>query len=60
MLGCPEWWAFSILIVMAGYIGVNEQATLTVVGGLSTVIYTLCMGFMIGTCVLVGNKIGAN
>jgi Na+-driven multidrug efflux pump len=60
MLGCPEWWSSSLLVFMAGYLGVKEQATLTIVSGLSTICWTFFMGFMVGACVLTGNKIGAN
>jgi Na+-driven multidrug efflux pump len=60
MLGCPEWWSCSILVFMAGYLGVNEQATITVVSGLSTISYTFFLGFMVGICVLTGNYMGAN
>jgi Na+-driven multidrug efflux pump len=60
MLGCPEWWSISILVFMAGYLGVNEQATLTVVSGLSTISYTFFNGFMVGICVLTGNNMGEN
>ena len=60
MLAIPEWWASSLLVFMAGYLGVSEQAAVTVVSGLSTVYWCLFMGFMVGTCILVGNKMGAN
>jgi Na+-driven multidrug efflux pump len=60
LLGCPEWWSVGILIFMAGNLGVEEQATQTIIGGLYFLFTTLAMGFNVGACVIIGNKIGAN
>jgi Na+-driven multidrug efflux pump len=45
---------------MAGYLGVEEQATQTIIGNMASVLYVVFLGFMFGACVIVGNKIGAN
>jgi Na+-driven multidrug efflux pump len=60
MLGIPEWWANSSLVFMAGYLGVSEQAAVTAVYGICTNYWCLFYGLMVGTCILVGNKMGAN
>ena len=45
LMYCPEWWSFEILIIMAGYIGVNEQAVLTIHFNILCTMWMLALGF---------------
>ena len=38
MIGCPEWWSQAIIFFIAGYLGVEEQATQTILGSMATVL----------------------
>jgi len=42
---CSEWWAFEIITLMSGYLGVNEQAVIVVLFNLSELIFLLMAGF---------------
>ena len=42
---CPDWWSFEIIIIMSGWIGVNEQATMVVLFQLISMMYMVPMGF---------------
>lgn len=41
----PEWWAFEFLTIMAGWIGVDEQAVMVVVFNLIALFFMVPMGF---------------
>ena len=57
---CASWWAFDILSVFAGIIGVSELAAQTIVTTLSSIIIQVPMGLAEGVCAVSGNAIGAN
>ena len=42
---CAEWWAFEIITIMSGYLGVDEQAVIVVLHNLSELIFMLMVGF---------------
>jgi hypothetical protein len=39
LLGCPQWWSWAILCFMAGYLGVEEQAALIILGNMANFLY---------------------
>ena len=41
---CAEWWAFQILIVIAGTIGVAEQGSMTLYVTISDFFFQLILG----------------
>jgi len=57
---CPEWWAFEGLIILSGYIGVNDQAVMVVSFNLIGIIYMFPMGFSEAAAAVVGNSMGEN
>ena len=57
---CSEWWAFEILIVLAGLISVKDQATYIILISLSNQMFEIATGLGQAACVVVGNSIGSN
>jgi len=57
---CSEWWAFEIITLMSGYLGVNEQAVIVVLFNLSELVFLLMAGFQQAAGVVVGNSLGEN
>ena len=55
---CSDWWAFEILTIISGLIGVSEQATFVIIANLSAQIYMVPVGIQEATCVMIGNAIG--
>ena len=41
---CSEWWAFEILTVMAGILGVVELACQVIIGNVSATLFTVALG----------------
>jgi MATE family multidrug resistance protein len=59
MLG-PEWWAFEFLIIMAGFIGVKEQAVIVISLSLLGILFMFPLGFSEAAAAVVGNSMGEN
>ena len=57
---CAEFWAFEILVVMAGIIGVTEQSAQTLVYSLATTVLMFPLGIQEATSGIIGNCIGSN
>ena len=57
---CASWWAFEILTILAGLIGVSEQAAQTLITTLSGLIIQIPSGLAEGVCAVSGNCIGAS
>ena len=57
---CALWWAFEILTLLAGMIGVSEQATQTIITTLSALVIQVPLGLSEGVCAVSGNCIGAD
>ena len=57
---CAEWWAFEIITIMSGYLGVDEQAVIVVLHNLSELIFMLMVGFQQAACISIGNSLGEN
>ena len=56
---CSEWWAFEVLTVFAGIIGVTELATQTILITLVATIFMVPLGIQEATGGIIGNCIGA-
>ena len=41
---CLEWWAYEVMTLMAGYIGVNEQAAQIVLMNIVALLYMVSLG----------------
>jgi len=57
---CPEWWAFELLIILSGYIGVNDQAVMVVSLNLVGILFMFPLGFNEAAAAVVGNSMGEN
>jgi len=57
---CAEWWAFEVLILLAGYIGVVEQAAQILLFNMIALMFMVALGMQEATCALVGNSVGEN
>lgn len=55
---CGEWWAFEILIILAGLVGVKEQAVMVLLCNLTTLMFMVPLGFGEGAATVVGNAMG--
>ena len=55
---CSDWWAFEILTLISGLIGVADQATFVIIANLAAQIYMVPLGISEAACVIVGNSIG--
>ena len=60
VMTCSEWWAFEILIILAGRISVRDQATYIILISLSNQMYEVAKGLGEATCALIGNSVGSN
>jgi MATE family multidrug resistance protein len=41
---CLEWWAFEAIIIMVGYIGVNEQAANVIIFQMAAFVFMVALG----------------
>ena len=57
---CAEWWAFEILTLLAGILGVTEQATQVLTFSMCATMFQIPMGIAEASCTIIGNEIGAN
>lgn len=44
MMLCLEWWAFEAMAIMAGYVGVNEQACMIILLNILGLMFFLSLG----------------
>ena len=57
---CSEWWAFEILTVIAGTLGVTELACQIIIMNMAATLFMVPLGIQEATCGIIGNCIGAN
>ena len=55
---CAEWWSFEINIFVAGSIGVDSLAAMTLLFSVLTLLYTVSLAMSIAASVKVGNAVG--
>ena len=58
MMLCFEWWAFELLAIFSGYLGVIALAAEVVIINIVTFIFMLPLGISYAASSLVGNAIG--
>lgn len=58
MMLCFEWWAFELLAIFSGYLGVNDLAAEVVIINMVSFIFMLPLGISYAASCLVGNYIG--
>ena len=57
---CAEWWGFQVLTIVAGTMGVVEQASFTMLTTIGAILFMAPLGIQEATCAIIGNCIGAN
>jgi len=57
---CFEWWAFELLAIFTGLLGVNELAAEVVIINIITFIFMLPLGISYSASALTGNYLGEN
>ena len=57
---CTEWWSYELLVILAGILGVVEQAVNVILFNIIAVVYMMPLGMQEASCALIGNEIGAN
>ena len=57
---CAEWWSFEVYIIMAGNLGVAQQASQVILFTYNWLCYCIPQGMQQVACSLIGNCIGAN
>ena len=57
---CAEWWAFEVLILMAGILGVIDLAAMALCLNVHALLFRVPLGFSEAAGALIGNSIGAN
>ena len=57
---CADWWSLEILTVIAGTVGVEEQAAMGTAFAIIYVSWMIIAGFSDAVCAIIGNCIGAN
>jgi len=55
-----EGWAFNILGVFAGLVGVIDMASFTLLLSLNSVVFSASLGIQSAACAIIGEQIGAN
>ena len=55
-----EWWAFELMVILAGILGITEQAANVILFNVVAVFYMIPLGMQEASCALIGNEIGAN
>ncbi len=57
---CSEWWAFQILTLLAGTLGVEALASQIITVNVSATLFMVPLGIQEAAGAIVGNFIGAN
>ena len=57
---CSEWWAFEVIIMMAGILGIVPLASLTICLNIQALCGRMPLGITEASGSLMGNSVGAN
>ena len=57
-LTCIEWWAFEIMVILAGLISVKHLAAMVVMMNINVAVYMIPLGVQYAVCGLVGKALG--
>ena len=52
---CAEYWAWDILVILAGNLDVKQQANMMITMEVAAILNATCLGMQEAACVLVGN-----
>ena len=52
---CAEWWAFEILSILAGILGVVELASQTINFNMIALLFMIPLGIQEAACAIIGN-----
>jgi len=58
MMLCLEWWAYEVMTLMSGYIGVKEQAAQIVLMNMIAFMFMFALGLSSAASTTVGQQIG--
>ena len=58
LIGCSDTWAYELLLVISGLIGVHQQAAFVMLQYLDSQIFQTPQGLQEAACVMIGNCIG--
>ena len=59
VMWCAEFWAFEIMVLLSGVIGIKEQAAMVIMFQVVSETYMINMGLQEASAALIGNQIGA-
>ena len=57
---CLEWWAYQIMTLLSGYLGVHEQAAQILITNVSGILFMISLGLQQAQSTFVGQEIGKN
>ena len=55
---CFDWWAFELMALISGYMGVTNQSASVVLMNIQILIYHVGKGFDVVSCSIIGQQIG--
>lgn len=55
---CMDLWGFSLMTLIAHFLGVNENAGQVILLNVLALLYSIPLGFSSGSCALIGKSIG--
>jgi MATE family multidrug resistance protein len=58
MMLCLEWWAFEVMTLLAGYIGVDEMAAQVIIMNVLALVFMIAVGLQQAATCLIGQQIG--
>jgi MATE family multidrug resistance protein len=58
MMLCLEWWAFEVMTLLAGYIGVDEMAAQVIIMNVLALVFMIAVGLLQAATCLIGQQIG--
>ncbi len=56
---CAEGWAFQIMVLISGWLAVDEQAAQSICAVISTTLFMYSLGFQEASSTLIGNSMGS-
>ena len=55
-----DWTSYQIMILMTGYLSVDDQAANIILQSLTSILFQIPFGFQMSACALVGKDVGEN
>ena len=57
---CAKWWAFEVIVLMAGMLGVTDLAAISLCLNVYALLFRVPLGFSEAAGALIGNSIGSD